>query len=192
MNAREAAPRSRGAGPAPARFKRAFDISLSILMLVLLSPLLALAALLVFATFGRPLLDRYRCVGFNGRAFDCLRLRTSKNAGPDEPSTLVGAVLAESGVVELPQLVNVLRGEMSFAGPRPLRPDELGSLGEEATSYVKTLPGLTGAWRLSSGDDASQHSARSDLSRLRQGSLRRDLFTLLNLALEPVRAERRG
>jgi len=192
MNAREAAPRSRGAGPAPARFKRAFDISLSILMLVLLLPLLALAALLVLATFGQPLLHRYRCVGFNGRAFDCLRFRTSKNAGPDEPSTLVGAVLAGSGVVELPQLVNVLRGEMSFAGPRPLRPDELGSLGEEATSYVKTLPGLIGAWTLSSGAAASQHLAQSDLSRLRQGSLRRDLFTLLNLALEPVRAERRG
>jgi exopolysaccharide production protein ExoY len=165
------------------RVKRAFDVAVSLLALALLSPLLALVALLVLVAFGRPVLHRYRCVGLNGRPVDCLRFQATKNAGPDELPTRVGALLSDSGIVELPLLINVLRGEMSLVGPRPLRVDELGVLGEEAGAYLRTRPGLTGSWRLSS----KEHPVR-----FCQGGARNILLILLKCLMEPMRAERRG
>jgi Undecaprenyl-phosphate glucose phosphotransferase len=115
-----------------ALMKRAFDLILSSIFLVLLSPLLVGVALAVKLTSRGPVLFRQERVGLDGRPFAMLKFRTMRGdaesdgprfAEPSDPRvTRVGAFLRRTSLDELPQLINVLRGEMSLVGPRPERP----------------------------------------------------------------------
>ncbi|MGH7776823.1 MAG: undecaprenyl-phosphate glucose phosphotransferase [Candidatus Dormibacterales bacterium] len=138
--------------------KRAFDLVAGGLALLVLSPLLALVALVVRVTSPGPVLLRQERVGIGGRAFEMLKFRTMQAdaeaesgpiwASPDDPRrTPVGGFLRQLSVDELPQLINVVRGEMSLVGPRPERPVFVREFSGRLSRYQDrhhVHPGLTG------------------------------------------------
>jgi len=134
--------------------KRAFDITMSVCALILLSPLLGAVALVVFLDDGAPVVFRQNRVGKDNGLFRVYKFRTmrreTKNTSQSElrgEDCLIrtGKFLRKLSLDELPQLVNILKGEMSFVGPRPLIPEEeeIRHLRAQMGIY-SVLPGLTG------------------------------------------------
>ena len=141
---------------------RALDIFLSALFLLVSLPLTAPIALLILASSGRPLFYRGERVGRGGRVFEMLKFRTLRRGAEDRlgpylgeelvrrtkaETTPTGAWLRATQLDEVPQLLNVLRGDMSLVGPRPIRPRFFAELAEELPGYWQRLvvrPGLTG------------------------------------------------
>jgi lipopolysaccharide/colanic/teichoic acid biosynthesis glycosyltransferase len=141
---------------------RALDIVLSALFLILLSPVALLISGVVVATSGRPVLYRGQRVGRGGHFFEMLKFRTLRPGAEerigqylgeelvrrtDAELTRVGRWLKASQLDEIPQLWNVLRGDMSFVGPRPIRPRFFAELAHDLPAYWQRLvvpPGLTG------------------------------------------------
>ncbi|GAB4068265.1 sugar transferase [Ancylobacter sonchi] len=154
--------------------KRAIDITLASLGLAALAvPMLAVAAL-VRITMGSPVIFRHVRVGLGGTPFECLKFRSmiagseavlarhlaenpeaaeewkqSRKLKNDPRITWLGRALRMSSLDELPQLLNVLKGDMSCVGPRPIVSEELELYGIEAEKYLKSRPGLTGLWQVS-------------------------------------------
>jgi lipopolysaccharide/colanic/teichoic acid biosynthesis glycosyltransferase len=151
--------------------KRSMDLAGSLGGLILLAPLLVLVGLLVRLESRGPILFRQPRMGLKGRAFLCLKFRTmvpdaeqrlrdlearNESAGgvlfkiKDDPRvTALGRFLRRTSLDELPQLVNVLRGEMSLVGPRPVLPWEAEMFGEQYQRRFAVRPGLTGLWQVS-------------------------------------------
>src|SRR6059036_2904077 len=132
--------------------KRGFDVGAASILLVVLSPLLAAVALAVRCSGPGPILFRQARVGLRGEPFDILKFRTmriSSDPGPlitsagDPRVTRVGRVLRRWKLDELPQLVNVLRGEMSFVGPRPEVPRYVDMFAEQYRELLAVRPGIT-------------------------------------------------
>ncbi|HUA12003.1 MAG TPA: sugar transferase [Solirubrobacteraceae bacterium] len=135
--------------------RRAFDIAVSATLLVVLSPLLAAAAAAIRLETHGPVLYRQRRVGLRGRPFEMLKLRTmvhgaehlgaglKVNAG-DERITRTGALLRRTSLDELPNLVNVLRGEMAIVGPRPTLQAQVDTYDERQRRRLDVKPGITG------------------------------------------------
>jgi lipopolysaccharide/colanic/teichoic acid biosynthesis glycosyltransferase len=127
--------------------KRALDLSIALVLLVLSTPILALAAGAILATMGRPLLFRQQRAGKGGRCFTLLKLRTMREDphAPDSARlTPLGRWLRATSLDELPQLWNVLRGDMALVGPRPLLPEYLGRYTPEQARRHLVRPGITG------------------------------------------------
>ena len=134
--------------------KRAFDLLVSGLMLVILSPLLAGVAVAIRLTSRGPAIFRQERAGQNGRPFTFYKFRTmrleadpfgpSPKSGDDPRLTRVGRFLRESSLDELPQLVNILRGDMSLVGPRPLYVSQMAEWNERQRKRLLVKPGLTG------------------------------------------------
>lgn len=154
--------------PLGGRRKRLFDLALATAMLTLLAPIMLAVAALVRIVMGRPVIFVDQRVGFNGRAFERYNFRTmgadaymasnpqvarerceTRELQSDPGGDCLGRLLRESGLDKLPQLFNVIRGDMSLVGPRPIVPEELAQYGPQAHLYLKARPGLTGAWRTS-------------------------------------------
>jgi exopolysaccharide production protein ExoY len=154
--------------------KRIVDIVLALSGIVLLAPLLIICFVLTRATSPGPAIFRHRRVGFNGKQFDCLKFRTMVVDAPerlrrllesdpiaaaewtanrklrhDPRITMIGDILRKSSLDELPQLFNVLRGDMSIVGPRPVTDEELERYGNSINSYLACRPGITGLWQVS-------------------------------------------
>ena len=137
--------------------KRIIDVAVSLLLLAVLSPLLLAAALLIVATMGRPVLFTQARPGLGGRPFRLIKFRSmSDRRGPDgallsdaERLGRVGRFLRASSLDELPELVNVLRGDMSLVGPRPLLMDYLPLYSAEQGRRHVVRPGLTGLAQVS-------------------------------------------
>jgi len=139
-------------------FKRGMDVLFSLLGLVVASPIICIAAVLVKLTSPGPILFKQERVGKGGRVFDVYKLRTmkvdaEKDTGPvwaqenDPRVTLAGRILRKMHIDEIPQLINVLKGEMSIVGPRPERPVFVIDLSRKIKDYNKRLnvkPGITG------------------------------------------------
>jgi len=145
------------AGPAASRAKRFLDIAGSLFGLLLFLPFLSLIALAIRIESAGPVIFRQRRGGLNGRSFTIYKFRTMRTlddgdviqqASPGDPRiTPLGALLRRTSIDELPQLVNVLRGEMSLVGPRPhaLAHDRFyGQLIPLYSQRLRTRPGLTG------------------------------------------------
>ncbi|MEM6793657.1 MAG: exopolysaccharide biosynthesis polyprenyl glycosylphosphotransferase [Acidobacteriota bacterium] len=181
------------------RVTRIADIALALIMLVLTAPIFWLAALLVVLSDGFPLLYRQRRLGQYGRPFVMLKLRTMwRNAEADgptfasekDPRTIpVGSLLRRFRIDELPQLINVLKGEMSLVGPRPERPEFVAELTEQIPFYAFRMavpPGITG-WaqvNIAYARDLEDHKRKLefDLYFIRERSTRLYLLTLLRTA----------
>jgi lipopolysaccharide/colanic/teichoic acid biosynthesis glycosyltransferase len=138
------------------RLRRTRDILTSAAMLAVLGPLLLALALAAVISDGRPVLFRQRRVGKRGREFELLKFRTMRVADDSDPRwavaddprvTGLGAVLRRTHLDELPQLINVLRGEMTLVGPRPEQPRIVEVLEREIPYYSRrhlVTPGITG------------------------------------------------
>ena len=141
--------------------KRLLDLMVSLTALMLLWPVIAVTAIAVAAVMGTPILFRQRRPGLHGKAFTCLKFRTmtdardaAGNPQPDgERMTLLGRGLRKASLDELPQLWNVLRGDMSLVGPRPLLLEYLPNYTAEQHRRHEVLPGITG-WAQINGRNA--------------------------------------
>ncbi|MDX8455572.1 sugar transferase [Mesorhizobium sp. VK9D] len=160
------------------------DVTVALVALVLAAPVMVVIALLVRLSDRGPAVFSHTRVGFGGKPFACYKFRTMvANSGQvlvdhlasnpeaareweqnwklrhDPRITFLGHILRKSSLDELPQLINVLRGEMSCVGPRPVVPDELQRYGICAADYLKARPGLTGPWQVT-GRDAMDYPSR--------------------------------
>jgi exopolysaccharide production protein ExoY len=172
------------AGPIGLTPKRVVDIFLALSGIVLLAPLLLICFVATVLTSPGPALFRHKRVGFNGKHFDCLKFRTMVMDAPerlrqllesdpvaaakwaamrklryDPRVTAVGAILRKSSFDELPQLFNVLRGDMSIVGPRPVTDEELVRYSTSLDAYLACRPGVTGLWQVS-GRSSTTYSKR--------------------------------
>ncbi|MCP4656552.1 MAG: exopolysaccharide biosynthesis polyprenyl glycosylphosphotransferase [bacterium] len=178
------------------RFTRIADVMAASVLLIVTAPVLVLAAVLIFLTNGPPILYHQRRVGQFGRPFTMFKLRTMRRDaelnGPEfaaerDPRTVVfGRFLRRFRIDELPQLVNILKGEMSLVGPRPERPEFERQLVEKIPYYAfrhAVPPGLSG-WaqvNTSYARDLEDHQRKLefDLYFIRERSVRLYLLTLL-------------
>jgi exopolysaccharide biosynthesis polyprenyl glycosylphosphotransferase len=180
--------------------KAALDRVAAALLLVLLSPLLAAIAIAVKWSSPGPVFFRQTRIGTGGRQFTMLKFRSMvvdaerRRAGlahlnegndvlfkvrHDPRVTRVGAVLRRFSLDELPQLVNVVRGDMSLVGPRPPLPDEVATYTDGAVRRLRVRPGLTGLWQISGRSDLSwEDSLRLDLRYVDNWSLALDVLIL--------------
>ena len=131
---------------------RAVDLALAVSLIAFTLPLLVVIALAVKFQGGGSVLCEHQRVGRGGRLFGCL---TFQIADPDRRATWVGDFLRQSGLDELPLLFNVLRGEMSIIGPRPIAVAEVSRYGRRLALYCSVRPGITGLWQVIGRDDRS-------------------------------------
>ncbi|HWL82910.1 MAG TPA: sugar transferase [Roseomonas sp.] len=160
--------------------KRVLDVTASGAALLVLAPLFILLSLIIMLDGGSPVFGHER-IGRNGRSFRCLKFRsmvpnsaevlakllredpeaahlwaTTRKLPKDPRVTSIGRFLRATSLDELPQLINVLRGEMSLVGPRPVVQEELTEhYGLAAVSYLSVRPGITGLWQISGRSDTS-------------------------------------
>jgi exopolysaccharide biosynthesis polyprenyl glycosylphosphotransferase len=185
---------------AQAFLKRAFDLLVASMMVLLLLPVLAVIALLIKLTSPGPVLFRQTRTGRKGRTFDVLKFRTmvagadgmraalqelNEADGPlfklrqDPRTTKVGRVLRRWSLDELPQLFNVLRGEMSLVGPRPAIPSEVSQYETWQLARLEVAPGITGLWQVSGRSNlAFEGYVRLDIFYIENWSLLYDLYIL--------------
>ncbi len=185
-------------------FKRAFDIVGASLAIICLSPLLVTIAACASLSGESPLF-RHRRVGRGGVFFDCFKFRTMvTNADHvlqnllrsdrqineewlrdhklrDDPRvTRFGRFLRRTSLDELPQLWNVLRGEMSLVGPRPIVPDELRRYGSKAATFLSARPGITGLWQISGRNNTDyRRRVALDVCYVRSRSVILDVYILV-------------
>ncbi|MEZ5815599.1 MAG: sugar transferase [Hyphomicrobiaceae bacterium] len=187
------------------RSKRASDIILASTALVFALPVMLFVAVVIRVVMGGPVLFSQERVGFNGRRFKCFKFRTmavngdeilrrhldenpdaarewaqTRKLGNDPRVGRLGRLLRKSSLDELPQLINILRGEMSCVGPRPIPSSELVFYGEHQDEYLSAVPGLTGLWQCS-GRSALNYAARVELDSyyVRNWSMLLDLYIIV-------------
>jgi exopolysaccharide production protein ExoY len=170
--------------------KRVFDVTAASLIVVLASPLLLTVALLSKILSPGPLFFAHPRVGYGGKEFRCLKFRTMVvdserklaehlAANPDAAAewardqklrndprvTWVGKFLRKTSLDELPQLLNVIRGDMSLVGPRPVVAAELARYGARRAAYQAARPGMSGLWQVS-GRNSTTYDRRTELDEL--------------------------
>ena len=188
--------------------KRAFDFALALLLLPMALPLIGMLAILVRRDDGgRPFFAHTR-VGRAGRPFRCWKIRTmvpdaearlaehlaadpaaaaewdaERKLTNDPRITKLGAFLRKTSLDELPQLWNVLRGDMSFVGPRPVPAQELEKYGLSKPAYLAVRPGVTGLWQVSGRNDVSYaERVRMDVDYERRHDFLMDFGIILRTA----------
>ncbi len=181
--------------------KRLFDVTASAMGLVVLTPVLAVIAAVIFLyDRGKPIFV-HRRLGQGGESFGCIKLRSmamdaeerlkgmldsspemrrewneTQKLTNDPRVTRIGNFLRKTSLDELPQLFNVLKGEMSLVGPRPIVLDELPRYGSDAVAYLRVRPGLTGLWQTTGRNDVSyQERVDMDVAYERDISFMEDL-----------------
>ena len=191
--------------------KGVLDYGLTIPALVLLSPFLVLIALLIKRDSPGPVLHRRRVMGVNGGQFDAFKFRTMRIDGDhilaahpelkaeledkhklkDDPRvTRLGKFLRKWSLDELPQLLNVLRGEMSLVGPRMISPPEMAEYGKWGLNLLTVKPGLTGLWQVSGRSDVNyDERVRLDMHYIRNWTIWQDVY-LIGMTLPAVLKKR--
>lgn len=187
--------------PLDALLRRALDILVSATALLLLLPLLALIALLIRLDSPGPVLFVQRRVGFHGREFQVFKFRSmfldaekrlesvlagNERSGPvfkmrqDPRVTRAGRPLRRCSLDEVPQLINVLRGEMSLVGPRPALPREVALYTPLQRCRLSVVPGLTGLWQVSGRANLSfEESVALDLEYVQRQSVWLNIVLIL-------------
>ena len=187
------------------RAKRAFDVIVSSLALLFLAPAFLTVALLIKLTDPGPIFFRHMRVGRQGMRFGCLKFRTmavdaearlarilredpeaaaewasSQKLRNDPRITAIGAFLRKTSLDELPQLWNVLIGDMSLVGPRPITRSELNRYGRDRRYYLLVRPGITGLWQVSGRSSVGYDKrVRYDREYLEEWSRLGDLWIML-------------
>jgi lipopolysaccharide/colanic/teichoic acid biosynthesis glycosyltransferase len=188
--------------------KRAIDIFGAVLLLVVLSPVWALCAILIKLTSPGPVIFRQQRLGAGGEPFTLYKFRTMRVGEPDEVHrdfvtsfilgtltldegtpyklpgdrriTAIGQILRKLSVDEVPQLVNVLRGEMSIVGPRPPLGYEVEHYQPSQLERLTVRPGITGLWQVSGRNRLSfDRMCELDIEYIRTWSVRRDLAIMV-------------
>ena len=187
--------------PADAALRRALDVVVSLAALLLLLPLLLVLALLIRLDSPGPVLFIQTRVGKHGRPFPVFKFRSmftdaedrlasvlaeNERTGPvfkmkhDPRVTRVGRPLRRCSLDEVPQLLNVLRGEMSLVGPRPALPREVALYTPQQAGRLSVTPGLTGLWQVSGRASLSfERSVELDLEYVRRQSLWLNIVLIL-------------
>ena len=186
----------------PGRAKGVLDFVLAAVLAVLAAPLILVSAVLVKLTSRGPVIYTQQRVGLNGRVFTIYKLRTMRHnceatsgakwaTKGDARVTPLGRFLRATHLDELPQLWNVLKGDMSLVGPRPERPEFVGQLGRQIERYAERLrvrPGVTGLAQVQLPADTDLDSVRRklayDLYYVERGGLWLDLRLILSTVLK--------
>lgn len=184
--------------------KRVFDLLVTVLLIILLAPLFLACALTIKVTSRGPVLFAQERRGFNNRPFRCLKFRTMvRNAGEIlEADTELRAIYRENGykvprhrdprvtrvghifrylhLDELPQLLNVIKGDMSLVGPRPITPEELEVYGDDRDELLSVRPGIFGLWT-AQGSKRCSHPERVqvELTYVRTHTFMGDIWILV-------------
>jgi len=187
------------------KLKRGFDLAFATLMIALLLPLMMVIGLLIWLGSDRPILYRQQRVGMGGKPFQCLKFRTmapdadlllnnllerspeakkqweqSFKLKNDPRITPIGSILRKTSLDELPQLFNILAGEMSLVGPRPIVADELPRYESVLPLYLSVRPGLTGLWQVRGRSDCSySERVAFDEEYVRTWSFRNDIVIIV-------------
>ena len=181
--------------------KRFFDMSLSLIMIILLSVPMLITALVVKLTSKGPIIFRQARVGQGGRYFYCLKFRSmcidaeeqkeqlmhlNEASGPvfkikkDPRITPVGSFIRKFSIDELPQLFNILRGDMSIVGPRPPIPNEVAEYGEFERQRLSVRPGLTCLWQIGGRSNVSfERWVELDVEYIQSMSFKNDVLIVL-------------
>ena len=202
--------------PIQSAVKRTVDFAGCAILLVVLSPLIGAIALVVRRTSPGPALFRQKRLGLKGEPFTLYKFRTMRSdaeqilksspalyekyvqnnfklpKGEDPRLTPLGKFLRATSLDELPQLFNVLIGEMSLVGPRPIVPHEAVQYGDSGTLFMSAKPGMTGHWQVSGRSEIAEYRKRVelDLEYIRDQSLGKDIEILLRTV--PAVLRRRG
>ncbi|GGE01097.1 exopolysaccharide biosynthesis protein [Aureimonas endophytica] len=195
--------------------KRVFDVVLASLLLVFFAPILIVIALAVWISDPGPIFFGHTRIGYDGRRFKCLKFRSmvvnsaealEKHlaASPaaraewelthklkDDPRiTGIGRLLRVSSLDELPQLLNVIRGEMSLVGPRPIVQEEVERYADRINFYTASRPGLTGLWQVSGRSDTSYaQRVELDSTYVQTWRMRNDVKILARTAVVVLKRE---
>lgn len=182
--------------------KRFLDIFLSLLAIILSSPLFIIIVIIIRATSKGAAIYKQKRVGFGGREFTIYKFRSMVNGADnlhqhlspellqhyqqhrkienDPRVTRVGSILRKTSLDELPQIYNIFMGNMSIVGPRPMLPDEKQMYGAFFNAYITVKPGLTGLWQIKSRTQTEMEDrARLDYEYLTQRGLLFDLKIIL-------------
>lgn len=191
--------------------KRLLDVSVALSVGLLLTPLLVVTVLAIKCTSPGPLFHRRRVVGRGGHAFDAFKFRsmrvdadriiqddaalwaafqTNHKLPHDQRVTPIGRILRRYSIDELPQLLNVLRGEMSLIGPRMVTAPELERYGPHVHTLLSVAPGMTGLWQVSGRQTTTyERRVELDVHYVTHWSLWLDLRILLKTPLVVFRGE---
>lgn len=194
--------------------KRIFDVFASSILIVALLPLMLVVAAMISFQDGRPILFGHRRIGHNGKTFRCWKFRTMVrdadaqltqllDSDPaaraewddvqklkDDPRIIpgIGHFLRRSSLDEMPQLFNVLCGEMSMVGPRPIVLDELERYGNFQSHYMSVRPGLTGPWQVGERSDGDYEArVRKDVSYVENWSFAQDVRIIFKTVSVPFK-----
>jgi lipopolysaccharide/colanic/teichoic acid biosynthesis glycosyltransferase len=185
--------------------KRAVDVVVTTILLAITSPVMAIVAALVKLSSPGPVFFRQERIGKGGDRIHIYKFRTMRRdaeqvlkadpdlyrkyiannyklpKGKDPRITFIGRILRELSLDEIPQFLNVLKGEMSLVGPRPVVPAEIEQYGDYASLLLSVRPGLTGQWQVSGRSDIADYArrVRLDMEYIRDQSLARDFQILV-------------
>lgn len=182
--------------------KRIFDVTVSFLLLIILSPFFLVIGILIKITSKGPAFFYHKRVGHNGKEFFMYKFRTmllnaeqlksnftleqiqefqtTYKLRQDPRVTSFGNILRKTSLDELPQLINVLKGDMSIVGPRPITKEELAKYGNHSDLLLSVNPGITGLWQISGRNNISyEERVMLDVQYIQQNSLSMDLVIFL-------------
>ena len=184
------------------KLKRVFDVVFSGLILIMILPLLALISLVIMLTNGGAPIYAHERVGRGGRTFRCFKFRSMVSNGDEVLQNLlnnprilpkIGHFLRETSLDELPQFVNVLMGDMSVVGPRPVVRDELEKYGENQSAYLAIRPGLTGPWQIGKrSNDSYENRVKLDVDYVYNRTMAVDISIIASTVRMVLRGSNPG
>ncbi|WDR03539.1 sugar transferase [Devosia algicola] len=196
---------SKAQAPKGGASKRAFDVLIASTMLLFALPAMFFIAVIMFSTDRGPIFFGHERIGHNGKRFRCLKFRSmitdsqralarhlelfpkaraewnaTQKLRDDPRITPIGRFLRITSLDELPQLINVIRGDMSLVGPRPIVQDEVERYASAIEAYAATRPGITGLWQISGRSEVGyDQRVQLDSQYVRDWTLAGDLVILL-------------
>ena len=191
--------------PKGGRVKRVFDVAIASAMLFCALPAMFFIVVIMFSTDRGPVFFAHERIGHKGRRFRCLKFRSmivnsqealerhlemfpmakleweaTQKLRSDPRITRLGSFLRETSLDELPQLINVIRGDMSLVGPRPIVQAEVARYANDITAYASTRPGITGLWQVSGRSDVDyDQRVQLDAQYVREWTFFGDMMILL-------------